>query len=80
MTKQELLNGQEFEFDNEAFCERHQIDDFRAGWIEFQPRTQHFLIWFNGTVIFSSTSLSVTKKRLDVLFEKWHLEFTESEI
>jgi hypothetical protein len=80
MTKQELINGQEFEFDNESFCERHQVDDVHAGWIMFQPRTQHFLIWFNGTIIFSSKSLSVTKKRLDKLFTKWSLEFIESEI
>jgi hypothetical protein len=80
MTKQDLLNGQTFEFDNQEFCEWNGTDHVDAGWIEFSRKLNSFMIFFNGDLIHSVKTFSASEKRLNKLFNKWNLEFTETEI
>jgi len=80
MTKQDLLNGQAFEFDNQEFSEWNGTDHVDSGWIEFSPKLDSFLIFFNNSLIHSVKTFSASQKRLDKLFTKWNLDFTETEI
>ena len=80
MTKQDLLNGQIFEFDNQEFNEWNGTDDVDAGWIEFSPKLNSFLIFFNNSLIHSVKTFSASQKKLNFLFAKWNLQFTETEI
>jgi len=77
MTKQDLLNGQIFEFDNQEFNEWNGTDDVDAGFIEFNQKLGSFVIFFNNSLIHSVKTFSASQKRLDKLFTKWNLEFTQ---
>lgn len=77
MTSKELKNGEQFHFSNEIWCEENLSDDFRSGFIEFSSRfSPMFFIWFNGVIIDSFKTFKAAEKRLDKLFTKWNLEFT----
>lgn len=75
MTQKELKNGQDFEFDNEQWCEASLSDDLRRGRITWSDRFQHFAIHFNGTCIHTSKTFEPAKKRLEKLMNDWNCEF-----
>jgi len=80
MTQQELKNGQDFQFDNEQWCEANLSHDFRGGWITWNDRFQNFAIHFNGTCIHVSKTFGSAKKRLEKLMFDWNCEFKSEEL
>ncbi len=79
MTKQELLLGDEFTFNNELWCEENLNDDFRSASVSFETRTQMFVIWFNGAVVHCSKTFKALEKKLSKLSDTWNLEPSEDE-
>jgi len=75
MNKQDLINGEEFFFNNEAFQIWIQGDDIREARVSFNGK--YFYIWFNGKFIHSSKTFKSMANRLEKLRAKWGLEAGE---
>lgn len=80
MTKQELLNGEKFFFNNELHQIEIEDDDIRQAkvWHDGNdsclPSWGHgFKIFFNGKLIHSSKTFKSLEKRLNKLINDWHL-------
>lgn len=78
MTKQDLLNGQEFLFDNGKHIVNNESQKFHTGTISYYEATKDFVIWLDFKIVYSCQSFSVTKKKLDEIFYRFNLEFFES--
>lgn len=81
-TKNQLLTGQIFQFDNEKWCIENENDDFRGAEVFFSSNQlsgwdRGFKIWFNGKLIHSSKTFESMDKRLQKLISDWNLEPTE---
>ena len=74
MTKQELLNGDEFTFNNELWCEENLSDDFRSASVSFNTRTQMFVVWFNGVVVHCSKTFKSLENKVNTLSNEWNLK------
>ena len=79
MTQKELLNGKEFHFNNEQWCEDNLSDDVRGGFIHFNDRFNVFAIHFNGKCIQAVKTFQPAKKRLEKLFKVWNLQFVDND-
>jgi len=75
MNKQDLINGEEFFFNNEAFQIWKQGDDIREAKVSFNGK--EFTIWFNGKFIHISKTFKSMANRLEKLRAKWGLEAGE---
>lgn len=78
MNNKDLINGLRFNFDNEQDAINNNHDDVRMGTIEYCD-TFGFTIWFNGTIIDSRKTFKSLEKRVDLLFNKWSLNWTTIE-
>lgn len=81
MTKQELLNGEEFFFHNDEWCIENDSDDLRQARITHDGEdsgmpswAQGFKIQFNGTLLHSCKTFKSLENRLDKLEDKWNLK------
>lgn len=86
MTKQELLNGTRFIFDNENWCIENESDDIRSAEVWFDNGENHkrqwgigFKIWFNGMLIHSCKTFSSLDRKLNSLCGAWNLELKVKE-
>ena len=83
INKEDLLNGEEFLFNNERHCERMQLDDFREATISFfDGGSSHswatgFKIEFNCKLIHSSKTFKSMENKLNKLISTWNLEQSE---
>ena len=75
MNKKDLIEGVEFEFDNERFCEETFSDDLRCGSVGFNERLGLFNIFFNGVCVHTSKTFKSCKNKLDKLFNEFNLSF-----
>ena len=77
MTKQQLKNGQEFFFNNEAFQMSIKNDDVREANVCFYRNWNYgisdFQIRFNGELLHSCKTFKSLKNRLEKLTTKWNL-------
>lgn len=83
MTKQELIEGKRFVFNNESHQVKIGSDDIRSAEVFFKQSGETWLtgfkIVFNGQLIHSSKTFSAMQKMLNKLIEKWNLEFINTE-
>ncbi len=77
--KQLLKCGKTVVFDNEIFCEKNQLDNFRVAECSFRDEPVNawangFKIEFNGAVVVSSTRFDVFERKLEQLKKDWNLQ------
>ena len=84
ITKQDLTNGEQFTFSNEAHQIRNGSDDIREATVMFREHDKQswatgFKIEFNGKLVHSSKTFPPMIKKLQKLVNEWHLEPCESD-
>lgn len=82
--KELLKQGQTIIFDNDAFCNENQSDDFRIAQCHFVNEkintwANGFKIEFNGKLIHSSKTFKSFENKLNELKRCWTLEFNQTE-
>jgi hypothetical protein len=73
ITSNQLIKGDCIKF------ETKDKENLRIAELSFSKKLGLFLIFFNGDLIHASKNITKIKNRLDILINKWNLEFLEIE-